>query len=519
MTNSVMSATLLAQAAETDTIEQQVDGLLEGPVTWFSNIIFFPITIGEVSFPFVVLWLIVAASVFTVYMGFIQFRGFGVALEAVRGKFSTKTDPGEISHFQALSSAVSGTVGLGNIAGVGLAVAMGGPGATFWMICAGLLGMASKFTECTLGVKFREIDENGVVHGGPFKYLPIAFKVFSKPVAKVLTGVFAIAIMLFGVAGGGMFQSNQALAQVVNVTGGEESFFAGGVGSVIFGLVLIVLVGLIIIGGMKSIGRVTDKLVPTMAILYVASCLIVILGNIGHVPAAIGEIIGGAFSPQGVAGGVIGCMVIGFQRAAFSNEAGIGSSPIVHATVKTRRPVSEGFVAMLEPFLDTVVVCSMTALTIIIANAPSYGEAQAVAGEGWDGVTLVSDAFATITPWWPILLTVAVILFAFSTLITWAYYGEKAWQYLFGRATATGWIYKIILFVFIMIGCLATFTQVVNFSDAALFACAFINMLGLYIMMPVVKREMKAFLAERKSGELYKLGIDGAVPYEDANQS
>ena len=327
MSTFVSAATLLPLAANAS-IEEKVDGILAPFVDTFETIIFYPLTIGEISFPIVVAWLIIAASIFTIYFGFIQFRGFGVALEVVRGKFSSKDDPGEVTHFQALSSAVSGTVGLGNIAGVGAAIAMGGPGAAFWMVVAGTLGMATKFVECTLGVKYREIDQDGVVHGGPFKYLPIAFKFLSRPVAKALTGVFAIAILLFGVAGGGMFQANQTVVQMQNSAGGADGPLGDGMVRLFIGIGIALLVGLVIIGGIKSIGKVTDKLVPGMAIFYVVSCLIVILGNLGFVPTAIGIIISGAFSPEGIAGGAVGVMIVGFQRSAFSNEAGIGSAPI-----------------------------------------------------------------------------------------------------------------------------------------------------------------------------------------------
>lgn len=515
MTESlVSSATILATAATGPmTIDERVDAALAPFVTAFSNIIFFAVPLpGGGSFPLVVAWLILGALVFTLYFGFIQFRGFGVALEVVRGKFSKPTDPGEVTHFQALASAVSGTVGLGNIAGVGAAMALGGPGAAFWMIVAGLLGMASKFAECTLGVMYREIDKDGVVHGGPFKYLPVAFKVFSTPVAKVLTGLFAIAILLFGVAGGGMFQANQAFVQIQNVTGGDDGLLGSQWAGLVVGIIIAAFVGAVIIGGIKSIAKVTDKLVPAMAILYIFSCLVVILGNITHIGPAIADIFAGAFTPQAGLGGIIGVMIVGFQRAAFSNESGIGSAAIAHSAVKTRRPVSEGFVALLEPFLDTVVVCTMTALTIIIAGQQSYTDAVAMASAGEelsvDGVTLASDAFSTITGWWPFLLTIAVVLFAVSTLITWAYYGQKAWHYLFGKRVVGDYIYKAILLAFIIIGCMASFSQIVNFADAALFMCAFINILGLYILMPKVKKAMKEFLAERRSGKLYDLGDD-----------
>lgn len=500
-------------AAPVSPVDDAINSWFDPIATWFGSIIFFPITIGELSFPFVVLWLIFAALAFTVYFGGIQARGVKLSLEIIRGKFSSKSDPGEVTHFQALASALSGTVGLGNIAGVGVAIALGGPGATFWMIVAGLLGMCTKFVECTLGVKYREIDENGVVHGGPFKYLPVAFRRFGKPVASVLTGLFAIAILIFGVVGGGMFQANQTFAQVRTATGGDDGLLAGPFASLIFGLIFAALVALVILGGIRSIAKVTDKLVPGMAIFYVVSCLLVLGLNFSNIPAAIGEIFAGAFNPQGVAGGIVGVMIIGFQRSAFSNEAGIGSAPIAHSAVKTRRPISEGFVALLEPFIDTVIVCTMTALTIIVANQASYRNDL---GEGEiGGVALASDAFSTVASWYPILLAVAVALFAFSTLITWAYYGEQAWGFLFGRAKASVTVFRTLVCVFVVIGCVATFSKVVEFADAALFMCAFINILGLYMLMPVVKKEMKKYLADRKAGTLNDPDTADAVPVEE----
>lgn len=507
---------ILADVAPSSPVDDAINSWFEPIATAFGTVIFFPITIGEVSFPFVVLWLVAAALIFTVYFGFVQFRGFGLSFEIVRGKHNLPDDPGEVTHFQALSSAVSGTVGLGNIAGVGVAIALGGPGATFWMIIAGLLGMCTKFVECTLGVKYREIDENGVVHGGPFKYLPVAFRRFSRPVATALTGLFAVAILVFGVVGGGMFQSNQTFAQVRTATGGTDGLLGGPWAGLIFGILFAVLVGLVIIGGIKSIGRVTGKLVPGMGVFYVLSCLLVLGMNFGQIPEAIAEIFRGAFDPQGITGGIVGVMIIGFQRSAFSNEAGIGSAPIAHSAVKTRRPVSEGFVALLEPFIDTVVICTMTALTIIVANQPSYREDL---GEGEiGGVALASDAFTTVADWYPILLAIAVALFAFSTLITWAYYGEQAWSYLFGRSKTTVMVFRSLVCIFVVIGCVATFSKVVEFADAALFMCAFINILGLYILMPVVKKEMKKYLADRKAGTLNDPDTVDAVPVDDRDR-
>ena len=482
------------------------------PITkTFSTIVFFPITIGDLSFPFVVLWLIAAGVIFTIYFGFIQFRGLKVAYEVVRGRYSSKDDPGEVPHFQALTSALSGTVGLGNIAGVGAAMALGGPGATFWMILAGLLGMATKFAECTLGVKYRQVHEDGSVSGGPFKYLPIAFSKFGSIPAKILTGIFAVAILIFGIAGGNMFQANQTFAQAQNVTGGADGLLGSPGAALIFGIVLAGLVGVVILGGIKSIGATTSRLVPAMGIVYVVSCLLVILVNIGQVPAAVGSIVDGAFSPQGFAGGILGVMIVGFTRAAFSNEAGLGSAAIAHSAAKTRRPVSEGFVALFEPLVDTVLICTMTALAIIIAGAPSLqaGIDQVQADEGVpDGVILTSDAFATVFPWFPVVLAIAVALFAFSTLITWSYYGLKSWEYLFGRGKTSEVVYKVIFLLFTVAGTVLTFTQVINFADAALFVCGFVNLLGVYLLLPVIKREMREYLADRKSGKLLILGIE-----------
>ncbi|MFE7630545.1 alanine/glycine:cation symporter family protein [Kocuria sp. NPDC057446] len=487
----------------------------------FNNIVFYPITIAGVSFPFVVAWLIAAGVIFTVYFGFIQFRGLKVSWDVVRGKFSSKDDPGEVPHFQALTSALSGTVGLGNIAGVGAAMALGGPGATFWMIVAGLLGMATKFAECTLGVKYREVHEDGTVSGGPFRYLLVAYGRFGNVVAKIFTGIFAVAILLFGAAGGNMFQANQTFAQARNVTGGADGFLGSAGAALVFGLILAGFVGLVIIGGIKSIGATTSRLVPAMAAVYVTACLVVILVNLNQVPAAFASIINGAFSPEGMAGGVLGVMIVGFQRAAFSNEAGLGSAPIAHSAVKTRRPVSEGFVAMFEPFVDTVIICTMTALAIVIASAPSLqaGIDQVQAGGGApDGVILTSDAFATVIPWFPIILAVAVILFAFSTLITWFYYGLKAWEFLFGRSRLSDNIFRFIYLFFTVSGCVLTFSEVIAFADAALFVCGFVNLLGVYFLLPVIKKEMKEYLADRKSGKLHLLGnepTDGSTAVRD----
>jgi AGCS family alanine or glycine:cation symporter len=301
--------------------------------------------------------------------------------------------------------------------------------------------------------------------------------------------------MLFGVAGGNMFQANQTFAQAQEVTGGDDGFLGTDGAALIFGLILAGLVAAVILGGIKSIGRVTSKLVPAMAAVYLTACLIVIVSNLG-------DIVSGAFNPSGVAGGAVGVLIVGFQRAAFSNEAGLGSAAIAHSAVKTRRPVSEGFVALLEPFIDTVVVCTMTALTIIIAAPTLYTDSLGTSGEGLDGVVVTSEAFETVIPGFPVILAIAVALFAFSTLITWSYYGLRAWTTLFGRSTLSENLFKSIFCLFTIIGTVLSFDQVLGFADAMLFLCAFVNLLGVYLLLPVVKKEMTEYLADRKSGAL-----------------
>ena len=500
----------VAESGPLKAVEDSINNFFEPFAAWISGWVFYAFPVAGISIPIVVIWLVAAALIISAFLGFPQFRSFKLSIEVVRGKFSHPDDPGEITHFQALSSALSGTVGLGNIAGVGAAMALGGAGATFWMIVCGLLGMATKFAECTVGVKYRKQNADGTFSGGPFKYMPVAFgRLFGKVPAMILTGAFAIAIFGFGVGGGNMFQANQTFVQAQDVTGGAEGPLGSDGAALIFGLVLAGLVGAVIIGGIQSIARVTSTLVPFMGVMYVAACLFVILANFTHIPEAIGSIFSGAFTPQAGLGGLVGVLIVGFQRAAFSNEAGLGSAPIAHSPVKTRRPVSEGFVALLEPFIDTVVICTMTALTIIIADAPSFqgGIDQVIAGEGTpNGVTLTSDAFATFLPWFPVVLAVAVALFAFSTLITWSYYGEKAWEFFFGHTKFSLSIYRLIFCTFTVIGVVLTFGQVLTITDSFLFICGFINLAALYILLPEIRTEMREYLADRKSGRLYELG-------------
>jgi alanine or glycine:cation symporter, AGCS family len=485
--------------------EKAINGFFDPIADAVSSVVFYAPTVFGVEVPLIVFWLVVAAAVFTIYFRGIQFRGFGTAVRLVRGKYSRSSDPGEVTHFQALSSAVSGTVGLGNIAGVGVAVTIGGPGATFWMILAGLLGMCTKFVECTLGVKYRETHEDGTVTGGPFRYLPVAFERFGRLSARGLTLLFAFALFMFGAVGGNMFQANQTFAQAQEITGGDEGLLGSAGSALFFGILLALGVGAVILGGITSIAQVTSKLVPFMAVIYIVACLLVIFGNIVEVPEALASIVTGAFAPEGVAGGAIGALIVGFQRAAFSNEAGVGSAPIAHSAVKTKHPVSEGFVSLLEPFIDTVVICTLTALTIVIADTDFYNEAQAtVAGGGAepDGVVVTSRAFETFLPQFPVVLAVAVALFAFSTLITWAYYSMKAWTTMFGRSPRSELTFKIVFCLFTVVGTVMTFDSVLAFADSMLFLCAIVNLLGCYLLLPKVRDELRDFVSGLRAGEI-----------------
>ncbi len=482
-------------------IDSRINEAIEPFANAVAGFIFLSFPIAGVPIPFVLVWLIAGAIFFTFYFRFINFRAFRHGFQLVRGDYSDPNAAGEVSHFQALATALSGTVGLGNIAGVAIAVSLGGPGATFWMILAGLLGMSSKFVECTLGVKYRNEYADGTVSGGPMYYLSKGLAARSdklKPLGKVLAVMFAIFCVGGSFGGGNMFQANQSFKQVVAVTGGDVSWLADK--GWLYGLVIAVLVGLVIIGGIKGIARVTSKIVPFMAVLYVTTGLFIIFSNSSEIPAAFAAIIDGAFSAEGIAGGVIGVLFQGFKRAAFSNEAGIGSAAIAHSAVRTNRPVTEGFVALYEPFIDTVVVCTITALVIIITGTwnPSVDPSE--------GVALTSAAFESSISWFPWILTLAVVLFAFSTMISWSYYGLKAWTYLFGESMITDIVYKVMFLSFVVIGASMELGSVIDFSDAMIFAMAFPNMLGIYFLVPVVKKELNEYWADYKAGRLQKFG-------------
>lgn len=444
-----------------------------------------------VGIPIVVLWLIFGALFFTFKMNFINLRGFRHAIDLVRGKYDDPNDKGEVSHFQALATALSATVGLGNIAGVAVAITVGGPGATFWMIIAGLLGMSSKFVECTLGVKYRVINDKGEVSGGPMYYLKNGLSKYGLAnTGKVLAILFAILCIGGSFGGGNMFQANQAYAQLA----GQFPMLSGN--GPMFGLILAILVGTVIIGGIKSIARVTEKIVPIMAVLYVTAALIILTVNFSQIGNAFAMIFQGAFAPSAAFGGFIGVIIQGFRRAAFSNEAGVGSASIAHSASKTNEPVSEGLVSLLEPFIDTVVICTMTALVIIVTGMSGV--------QGVEGAQLTSQAFESVISWFPYVLVIAIFLFAFSTMISWSYYGLKSWTYLFGSSKKSELVYKLIFLVFIIIGSSVKLGAVLDFSDMMILAMAFPNILGLLILSGEVKLDLKQYLNKIKSGELKK---------------
>lgn len=467
-------------------LDEIIDSAMRPVADTAADFIFFSIDIFGAQVPLIVLWLIAGGLFFTIYLRFINFRGFRHAIDIVRGKYVNHDDPGQISQFQALSTAVSGTVGIGNIAGVAVAISIGGPGATFWLIVAGLLGMSTKLAECTLGVMFRKY-EDGEVSGGPMYYLEQGLSLRNWPKLGRVLGVFYAASMVVGCLGiGNMFQSNQAAAIFIDVTGGSDSFFAQQ--SWLVGLILAVAVGVVIIGGIQSIAATTSKLVPGMALLYVLTALVVIGINYEALPGAFAAIWNGAFDPQGINGGIIGVMIIGFRRAAFSNEAGLGSAAIAHATARTKEPVSEGFVALLEPFIDTVVICTMTALVIITTVYD-----PALSGQSIAGIELTTQAFASTISWSPIPLSVAAILFAYSTMIAWSYYGLKAFTYLVGDHRAADLGFKLFFLCFVVLGSSIELSSLIDLSDAMVFIVAIPNLLGLYLLAPLIKSELIAY--------------------------
>tara|TARA_B110000503_G_scaffold135711_1_gene216785 strand:+ start:227 stop:1843 length:1617 start_codon:yes stop_codon:yes gene_type:complete len=514
-------------------LDEKINDAFMPVAVWWEGFVLTSVPIGGYNIPFVVLLLVIGATFFTIYFKFPGITKFGLAINTVRGKYDDidahsadksaavnivdgdvidtirdESKEGEVSHFQALATAVSGTVGLGNIAGVAVAIALGGPGATFWMIVCGVIGMSTKFVECTLGVKYRDVDADGTVYGGPMYYLSKGLKENGYAgLGKVLAVMFAVLCVGASFGGGNAFQSNQAAVQLKTLFNID-----GGASGLIIGLILAILVGIVIIGGIKRIAKITEKIVPFMAGIYVLACLVIIFANFSYIGDAFGLILNGAFTPMAGLGGFVGVLIVGFQRAAFSNEAGAGSAAIAHSAVKTKFPASEGVVALLEPFIDTVVICTMTALVIIFFNIDG-SNMQSVFKYGGDGlsnvvlnsdgssiggVDLTSMAFDSVIPGFSYILTIAIVLFAFSSMISWSYYGLQSWKYLFGKGKTADMTYKILFLLFVVIGAAATLDAVIKFSDAMILALVFPNMIGLLLLFPKVRDDMKKYLSAIK---------------------
>ncbi|MDO4413177.1 sodium:alanine symporter family protein [Cutibacterium sp.] len=511
--SSPVSTILETSAPAPLSLDQAIDEFFSPVATAISDAVFWAVPLpGGNEFPLILAWLLVAGVFFTVYLGFQQIRPASIrhSSHVMRGHFSRHTDPGDVTSFQALATELSGTVGLGNIAGVAIAISTGGPGASFWIAVAGLVGMSVKMSEATLGVKFRVINEDGTISGGPMYYLRDGLASIGKPkLGRVLATIFAICTA-FGVIGAGnMFQSNQAAYQLAMFVGGKDSWI--GTHMWVVGLVFAVLVGIVIVGGASKIGAATSKIVPFMGILYTIMCLAVIGANITEVGAAFTSIWSGAFTGQGITGGVLGVLIVGVQRAAFSNAAGVGTAGIAHSAVKTRRPAQEGFVAMWEPFIDSVVICTMTAITIIITGVYKAPDA--------DGVQMTARALRTVAPWFSSLLTLAVLLFAFSTMLSYSFYGKKAVGFLFGNSATAEHIYNAIFLILLVVGAATNMTSILGLADAMLFLMAVPNVLGMYFLARVVAREIKGHRERLDAGVIPQVPKEAQAGMMVANEA
>jgi len=481
---------MTTQPTQTTSIDSLINDAVQPVTDAVSDFVFYSISLNGTQIPLIVMWLVAGGLFFTLYLRFINIRGFLHACRIVSGRYAKRGDPGEISQFQALTTAVSGTVGIGNIAGVAVAISMGGPGATLWLIIAGFLGMSTKMAECTLGVRYRRLSAEGKVSGGPMYYLQHGFGELGRPRLGKALGIFYAMAMVVGCLGiGNMFQSNQSAAILIDMTGGEQSWFADK--GWLIGVIMAIAVGVITIGGIRSIAATTARLIPFMALLYIVLGLTVILMNYSALPDACMRIWDGAFSPDGVAGGFVGVMIIGFRRAVFSNEAGLGSAAIAHSTARTPFPASEGYVALLEPFIDTVVICTITALVIVITSS------DLSAAGTLSGIELSTRAFQGTLSWSGIPLAICALLFAFSTIIAWSYYGLTAFTYLVGDSKLAEVSFKLFFLAFVVIGASIQLSSVVDLSDALVFVVAVPNLIGLYLLAPVIKQEINRYAFHR----------------------
>ena len=456
-------------------LDETINAWLAPVADWLGKVVFFSVPVGGAQLPLIMAWLIMGGIACTIAFRFVNLRGFRHSIRVIRGDYSNKSAAGEASPFQALSTAVSGTVGLGSIGGVAVAVSLGGPGATLWMMLAGFLGMSTKFAEVTLAVKYRKVRPDGTVTGGAMYYVPIALARVGLPrLGKFLAGFFCVAAIGGSVT---IFQVSQAYSQVHAVTGFNQAF--------VFGCLVAVWIGIVLFGGVQRIVKWTDKLSPFMCLLYIAACLVVLAVNLSNIPAALATIVREAFVPDAVAGGVVGALIQGFRRAAFANEAGVGSAPMAHATVRTNEPMSQGFAALMEPFLDTIIICLLTALVIVVSGVNHTSSSV--------GIALTSDAFATVVPWFPAVLAVVAVLFALSTVLAWGYYGEQAWTWLFSESKQSRAAFRLFLCGMLSIAATFPLDQVVNIVDSCSFCMAIPNLIAVYLLMPELRADLASY--------------------------
>lgn len=485
-----MSAeTLLAQG----NVDQAIQNVFGPFVDWLEMVVFFAIPIGDAQLPVVVIWLLLGGLFCTFFLRIRPIKDAKQTIRVVRGLMARKSDPGEVTTFQAFATELAGTIGLGNIAGVAVAITLGGPGASLWIIIAGVLGMAVKLAEATLAQMFRRVNDDGTISGGPMYYLKDGLASVGKPKLGSFLGMFyAIGFALAAFGAGNIFQSNQVALHVIDITGGEHSFFSDK--AWLIGVILAIPAAFVLLGGIQAIAQWTSRMVPLMSVFYAVGVLLILCMNLSSVPHALGLILTSAWSPEGISGGLIGVMIIGIQRALFSNVAGVGTAGMAHAVTKNRRPTEEGLTAAWEPFLDSVIVCTLTALAIIVT-----GEYR---NEGQEGVALASNAFATVNDWFPIILSICIILFAFSTVLSYAYYGEKAMGYVFKGSRVAEYAYKIFYIVMIVVGAAVSLETVTRFSDATFFLVSIPNLLGIYLLAKPLRTEISSYRESVDAGEI-----------------
>ncbi|MCB0414714.1 MAG: alanine:cation symporter family protein [Chlamydiia bacterium] len=480
------------EAPEPSGILDKIDGFVgEYIVSYIAAVLFFPVPF--IQLPLVLFVMVSGGLFFTFRYGFVNIRLFKHSIDVIKGKFDNPKDKGEITHFQALTSALSATVGLGNIAGVAVAIQLGGPGAVLWLWVVAFFGMSMKFSSCTFSQLYRQFDSEGKVLGGPMVYLSKGFSEFGLPgLGKFLGALFAVLCIFGSFGGGNLFQANQTY----ELLAGQIPSLRGDVMALIVGIVLAFFAGIVLIGGIKRIATVTSKMVPAMTVFYVTSCLIIIVGNYERIPEMLASIFSQAFNPEAIyTGGFLGVLIQGVKRASFSNEAGVGSAAIAHAAAKTDEPVREGAVAMIGPFIDTHLICTMTSLAILITGAHLDPD---LAGKG---ALITAKAFASIHEVFPILLTIASAVFAYSTIISWSYYGERAWEYLFRNPKSVVY-YKLIYIFIIIAGPIISLRNVIDFSDLMILAMAFPNIIGMMFLSKKIVPMIKDYIARLQTGEM-----------------